>query len=156
FQALGDVTAPRTRSFVNFEGFAADQAHYTLNLRQASTARGLAGQIASALLGGATLTGQAAAGGNAGMQASVDLLPVYRSPQLVVMVAAVAIGAPPAEAAVTRLEEITDGTNVARHESFTRHVCDPFMAKSNNKVDIIWAVDDSGSMKDDQEKVKEA
>jgi hypothetical protein len=154
-QTLGAVTAPRTRSFVAFDGFGADQAHYTIALGQANTARGLAIQLASALLG-APLTGEAAAGGASGTQAFVDLLTIYRSPTQVVMIAAVAIGASPSEGAILRLDEITDGTNVARHESFTRHVCDPFDAKGNNKVDILWAVDDSSSMTDDQMQVRAA
>jgi hypothetical protein len=73
----------------------------------------------------------------------------------VVLVAAVALN-PLTEAQEIRLEEFTDGTNVARHGAFTRHICDPALAKSEAKADIIFVVDDSGSMEDDQQAIRDA
>jgi hypothetical protein len=154
--ALGTLTGPRSRTFANFEGFTADQSHYSIVLRQPTTARALAAQLASALLGGAALTGAAPSAGTAGGKAFVDLLTVYRSSTRVVMLAAVAVQDTLGDAAEVRLDELSDGTNLARHDSFTRHVCDVFNGKSNNKVDILWVMDDSGSMRDDQEQVRAA
>lgn len=151
---LGQITGQRTRAFTTAEGFAAEQASYKLEV-QATTSRALANQLGSGLLGGATLTGTLGPGGASDTEATVNLLTVYRNPNLVVIVAAVALGNN-GDAALIRVDELTDGTNVARHGSFTRHVCDPFIATERAKADILWVIDDSGSMEDDQMAVRQA
>jgi hypothetical protein len=155
-QPIGEIVAERTRQLTTVQGYEAEQASFTMRLNQARSARDLATQLASGLLNGVPLTGTPAAGGNAGREVVINMLTVIRSPQQVVILTAVASGAPPSDGALIRLEELTDGTNVARHESFTRHVCDQFLAKEKQAVDIIWVVDDSGSMEDDQMAVRTA
>jgi hypothetical protein len=66
------------------------------------------------------------------------------------------VGADPTGDQIIRMEEFTDGTNVARHGSFTRHVCDQFVTEQKAAADIIWVIDDSGSMEDDQMAVRDA
>lgn len=153
---LGEILNERERAVTTVQGYEAEQASFTMRLSTAITARELAGQLASGLLNGVPLTGTPALGGTPTREMTINLLTIVRSAAQVVILAAVAPGAPPAEGADLRLEELTDGTNVSRHESFTRHVCDQFVAKEKQAVDIIWVVDDSGSMEDDQMAVRAA
>lgn len=155
-QPLGEIAAERTRTLVTVQGYDAEQASFTLRLRAPTTARALAGQLASGMLNGVALMGTPAAGGAMTNEVVVNLLTIMRSPAQVVILAAVAPGGPPSDAALIRVEELTDGSNVARRESFTRHVCDQFIAQEKQAVDIIWVVDDSGSMEDDQMAVRTA
>jgi hypothetical protein len=155
-EALGQVTAPTTRTFTTPQGYVADQASYAVVLNQPSDAGGLASMIATSLLGGTQLTGLPSSVGKMGMNATINVLNIWRSSTSVVVVAAVAVGAPASDDQIARIEELTDGTNVARHGSFTRHVCDPFSAQGSGKADILWVVDDSCSMQDDQMQVRNA
>lgn len=154
--SLGAVESFLSRSFTTVEGYPAEQATFRLQARADLDAKTAAAQLASAMLEGTSLSGALPAGGRTGRSMVLKLLTVYRRASEVVMVAAVAIDPEPAEARLLRLEELTDGTNVARWGSFTRHVCDPFEAKAGSKADIIFVVDDSGSMEDDQEAVRAA
>lgn len=151
---LGQIESQRNRAFTTAEGFAAEQASYQLQVSR-TTARALINQLGSAFLSGATLSGTLADGGAADTRITLNLLTVYRGPNRVVLVAAAASGTP-SDDALIRIEELTDGTNVARHGSFTRHVCDPFVASEHAKADILWLIDDSGSMEDDQMAVRAA
>jgi hypothetical protein len=153
---LGELGALSSRAFVTHDGFEAEQASFTLTFAQAVDVRTAANRIAGALLGGVPLTGTLPAGGTSERVMSVRLLTILRSQTRVVMVAAIAPGAQPADAQLIRLEELTDGTNVARHGAFTRHVCDELKAVAQSKGDFIFVIDDSGSMQDDQEAVRAA
>jgi hypothetical protein len=146
---LGAIASQRTRTFSTVQGFAAEQAIFTVQLARESDARALASSIATGLMGGVTLTGLPASAGPKGRAATISMLTIHRSGRFVFMTA-VAIGDPPSGDQLIRVDELTDGTNVARHESFTRHVCDAFTATEQAKLDILWIVDDSGSMEDDQ------
>ena len=153
---LGTIESFLTRSFTTVEGYPAEQATFRIQSRTDTDARRAVGLLASSILDDTTLTGALPMAGRTGRSLVLKLLTVYRRASEVVMVAAVAIDPEPAEARMLRLEEFTDGTNVARWGSFTRHVCDPFDAKASSKADIIFVVDDSGSMADDQEAVRSA
>jgi hypothetical protein len=153
---LGEILNERERALTTIQGHEAEQASFAMRLTTPATPRALAAQLATGLLNGVALTGTPAPGGTAVREVTINLLTIVRSPQQVVILAAVAAGVPAPEGADIRLEELTDGTNVARHESFTRHVCDQFVAKEKQAVDIIWVVDDSGSMEDDQMAVRAA
>jgi hypothetical protein len=153
---LGEVTARRTRALTTVQGYAAEQATYTIRSAAAVTSRGLAAELGTKLLNGAALTGLPAPGGSGGRDITIGLLTIMRPNNEVVILAAVAAAAQVSDDQKIRVDELTDGTNVARHGSFTRHVCDQFKATENNKLDIIWVIDDSGSMEDDQMAVREA
>jgi hypothetical protein len=153
--SLGEVGALQTRAFNTTEGYPAEQASFEIRAAMPLDARTAAARIASAILGGATLTGALPASGPADRVLTVRLLTILRSPDQVVMVAAFGAGQP-SDPQLMRLEEFSDGTNVARHGSYTRHVCDQFEARAQAKADIIFVVDDSGSMEDDQQAVREA
>ncbi|MCK6547660.1 hypothetical protein L6R52_17550 [Myxococcota bacterium] len=146
---LGAIASQRTRTFQTVQGFAAEQAIFTLHLARESDARDLAALVAGGIMNGVTLTGLPAPAGPKGAVATVSMLTIHRGARVVYMTA-VAVGDPPSGDQLIRVDELTDGTNVARHGSFTRHVCDAFTAKEQSKLDIIWIVDDSGSMEDDQ------
>ncbi|MCC7385978.1 MAG: VWA domain-containing protein [Deltaproteobacteria bacterium] len=156
FSMLGEVAAPQTRAFTTAEGFEAEQATFQINASTSIDAATAANRAASLLLGGAQLTGALPAGGATARVLTVKLLTIIRSPSRVVMLAAFFAGEQPGDAQAIRLEELTDGTNVARHGSFTRHVCDELQAKAQAKADILFVVDDSGSMEDDQQAVSAA
>src|SRR5262249_18362031 len=113
--ALGAVTNRHTRALTTVQGFDAEQATFVLRGRGSNTARGIASTLASAFLGGVALTGTPPAGGTPGSDMVIQLLTIYRSPSQVVLLAAVAIGSPPSDDALIRMDEFTDGTNVARH-----------------------------------------
>lgn len=147
---IGAIVDQRTRAFTTVEGFAAEQAIFVLRLGQPADARSFTSNLAQAMLGGVQLTGVLPAAGAAGEEVTLQLLTIFRSPTHVVLVAAAAMSATPSSDQLIRLEELTDGTNVARHKAFTRHVCDQFVADKQSKADILWVVDDSGSMEDDQ------
>lgn len=152
---VGEISNVRQRSFTTVEGFAAEQAIMDIRTRGDVDARTVVAQLAPDILGGVPLTGGIAAGGKKGRELRLQLLTVWRGPTKVVMVAAVAVG-PFTEAQELRLDELTDGSNVARHGAFTRHVCDTTAAKAAGAADILVVVDDSGSMEDDQAAVREA
>ena len=146
---LGAVTLQQTRAFTTVEGFPAEQATFLVRSLTQRDAKSAAAALATAMLGGAPLSGALAAGGGGERELYVSLLTVLR-PQRVVLVAAISAGMPSDNAAI-RMEELTDGTNVARHGSFSRHICDQLEATAEAKADIIFVVDDSGSMEDDQQ-----
>jgi hypothetical protein len=153
---LGQVVDQQTRALVTHEGLAAEQAKFRILAAGDIDARTAANRLATAMLDGASVEGILPTGGPAGRVLTVQLFTLLRSPARVVLVAAVAVGDPPSDDQLIRLEEITDGTNISRHESFTRHVCDQFKPEGGSKVDILWVVDDSRSMLDDQEAVADA
>lgn len=152
---IGQVENQRTRAFTTAEGFPAEQASFTLQAAQPTDAPSVINAVASYLLNGVTLEGLLMAGGPSGREMTLNLLTVHRGAH-VVLVAAVVVSADPSGDQLIRVEELTDGTNVARHGAFTRHVCDQFVATEQARADIIWVVDDSGSMEDDQMAVRAA
>ncbi|MFO0728445.1 MAG: hypothetical protein U1E65_32010 [Myxococcota bacterium] len=154
--ALGDVSAATARTFTTVEGFAAEQATFRITFAQAMDVQSAAHKIGEALAG-VPLTGAlppSTAGTN--RTVTVRFLTVLRSASRVVEVAAVLLGDTENDPASIRMDEFTDGTNVARHGSFTRHVCDQLAAKAESKADILFVVDDSGSMEDDQQALRNA
>ncbi len=155
-RVLGRVSNQRTRSFTTVEGFEAEQAIFDVEAPMDVDAKTATALLAPALLGGVGVSGALPAGGPVGRQLEVRLLTVMRSPRKVALLAAVAVGATRTEAQTLRLDELSDGTNLARHGSFTRHRCDAFEAKAEAKADILFVVDDSGSMEDDQQAVRDA
>ena len=48
------------------------------------------------------------------------------------------------------LDDISNGTGLAQHKDKDTVECDPFTIKSTPKADIIWVVDESGSMSDNR------
>lgn len=154
-EALGSVVVERTRAFVTPRGARAEQTVFALRPSQARSAAAIAGEMARGLTGGAPLDGVLSPGGAGDRAATVSLLTVVRGDGRVVFLAAVAAGSIDDEAYV-RMEELTDGTNLAPRDAFTRHVCDAFETEAKSAADILWVVDDSGSMADDQAAVRDA
>ncbi len=153
---IGQIQNQQTRSFTTVQGYLAEQARFTVRAAQATTAARTANGLGSLFLGGVPLTGTLAPDGPSGVDLQINLLTIYRGQMSVVLLASVVVGADPTGDQQIRAEELTDGTNVARHGSFTRHVCDQFVASEKAAADILWVVDDSGSMEDDQMAVREA
>ncbi len=153
--AIGSIDNQATRAFTTAEGFAAEQATYRIRAGANTDARTVANRLASEFLGGAQLTGTLTAGGPQSRDVIVQLLTIQRSSSQFVLVAGVGVGEL-ADAQSLRLEEFTDGTNVARHGSYTIHACDGFKNDGSGAVDILFVVDDSGSMEDDQQAVADA
>lgn len=156
FSAFGRVSSPRVRTFVTVQGFAAEQARFTVDLASPSSAAAFVNAVTSEAFSGIEMQGTLPDRGAPGPRMSVALLTVSRGAGRVVMMVAAAAVDEPSDGQRIRLEELTDGTNVARRGSFTRHVCDPFVAEAQAKADILWVVDDSGSMEDDQMAVRAA
>ncbi len=155
FARLGRATVQRTRAFTTAQGYAAETATLELRASQPTSAAEAANLLAQAIMGGVPLTGTLSTNGPTDDTLQVHLLTVLRESNRVVILAAIAAGEV-SPAAQLRLEELADGTNVARRDSFTRHVCDPFVAQKRAAADILWVIDDSGSMEDDQQAVRSA
>ncbi|MBK8011247.1 MAG: hypothetical protein IPK13_07840 [Deltaproteobacteria bacterium] len=153
---LGSIESQRTRSFETVEGFKAEQAGIRLRLGVQTDAASLINAVATGLVGDVPLSGTLPAATTKSVAAVVNVLTIYRSASRVVVLVAAVVGETPSDAQLLRLEEFTDGTNVARHGAFTRHLCDEFAASGSLSADILWVVDDSGSMGDDQEAVRAA
>jgi hypothetical protein len=152
---LGAVQNLTARSFTTHDGFAAEQASFQLVAGAPTDARALLALAARGLVGAPMLRGELVPGGMADRTMTLQLLTIVRGTR-VVHVLAGAAGDAPADPQRIRLEELTDGTNVARHGAFTRHVCDQLEAVATAKADILFVVDDSGSMEDDQDAVRRA
>src|SRR5262249_23471534 len=145
---LGPVAPQRARSLVTVEGFQAEQTTFKVHASQAVTPVDAVQKVAAAMLSHAPFTPPLDSPRAQTQVLDVAVLVVSRSPARSVVVVAVT-GSAGSEDRVIRVEELTDGTNVARHNSFTRHVCDTFTGRKATKADILWVVDDSGSMRDD-------
>ncbi len=155
-EPLGRIESQRTRGFQSFAGEDAEQASFRMTLKETRDAKSVAAELGRLFLRGQAYEGALPAGQDRGKNAVINLLTVYRSRGRVVLLAAVVMGDTPSEDQLFRLEEWTDGTNLARHGSFTWHVCDEFDTNKEPKADILWVVDDSCSMEDDQQAVKDA
>ncbi|MCB9647664.1 MAG: hypothetical protein H6730_13830 [Deltaproteobacteria bacterium] len=156
FAALGNPGSPRVRTFVTTQGFPAEQARFPFRADQAMNGPALVNALSSAALGGVALQDTLPEVGAESRDFTLSMLTIQRSANTVVFLFAATPGAEISDAARIRQEELTDGTNVARRGSFTRHVCDPFVAEAKAYADILWVVDDSGSMADDQMAVRAA
>jgi hypothetical protein len=156
FRELGRPGSARVRTFTTTQGFRAEQARFPFRADRALSAPALLNALASATLGGVMLQDTLPEQGTEAQDFTMSVLTVVRGPSQVVFLFAASPGEVISDAARIRLEELTDGTNVARRGSFTRHVCDPFVAEAKALADILWVVDDSGSMEDDQMAVQSA
>jgi hypothetical protein len=55
-----------------------------------------------------------------------------------------------------RLTDLTDGSAISKSQKGTDNSCDPFRGTDPAVTDILWVVDDSGSMSEDQQAVADA
>ena len=55
-----------------------------------------------------------------------------------------------------RMLDITDGTSIRKNQKDTTNGCDPLRGSEPSVVDVVWVVDDSGSMDEDQAAVAAA
>lgn len=147
---MGQTSNPRVRSFTTVQGFQAEQARFTVRFDMPLTASAVVNQAAGSMMQNISLQGSLPEEGLAAAEFELSLLTVSRGAGRVVLMIGATAKPALTEASRIRLEELTDGTNLARRGSFTRHVCDPFIAEKRSKADILWVVDDSGSMEDDQ------
>ncbi len=147
---MGQSTNPRVRSFTTVQGFRAEQARFTVKFDAPLSVSAVVNQAAGAMMQNISLQGGLPEQGAVDDEFQLSLLTVSRSAGRVVFMIGATAKTTLTEASRIRLEELTDGTNLARRGSFTRHVCDPFVAEKSAKADILWVVDDSGSMEDDQ------
>lgn len=105
------------------------------------------------------LMGLPAASGPALENAAVSISTVYRTPQRVVTILAVANAATldSDEALALAWRDVTDGTAAGQIGDALTNGCDPLEPLVESaQVDLLWVVDSSLSMKDDQEAVANA
>jgi hypothetical protein len=151
WRSLGTISVQNVRQFRTVEGYAAEQVGLSFSGSSILSSSELAGELAGAALSG-TLSGLPDPLGGTGRDFRLSFLVVIRPDEgAVFLIATEAENASP-QAAI-RLEEWTDGTNIARLGSFTRPDCERRNAEVDLKADILLVLDDSGSMKDDQEAV---
>ncbi|PTL75289.1 thrombospondin [Vitiosangium sp. GDMCC 1.1324] len=148
----GTLSNRTAQVFKTWEGFNAVQAFYD----QAGTTTDLkrrTDQLVDALLPGSTgRLSSAAAGVNGNFR--LQTLFVHRSPQSLVVLIAVAplanvTGNNRSTTAAFSVKDLSDGSALAQFGEPTAVQCERFSLKTS-KVDFLFVVDDSGSMKSSQ------
>ncbi|MCB9555766.1 MAG: hypothetical protein H6707_06645 [Deltaproteobacteria bacterium] len=58
-----------------------------------------------------------------------------------------------AQSAALHLDDLSNGTSLATTKNSVTVECDPFVVSGNSTADILWVVDDSGSMNDNRQDI---
>ncbi|MBK6684325.1 MAG: hypothetical protein IPG45_07615 [Deltaproteobacteria bacterium] len=141
------------RALISWDGFPA--VFTTASANNGRDTLALAGTFAERLAGG-TLSGALPAGGAAPGNFTLYYETIYRSAQRATIVVALA-PAPTADAQLIALSDVSNGTGVAQFGDFTGVGCDQFTTPDGNDViDMIWVVDNSCSMSEEQTAVANA
>jgi hypothetical protein len=151
---IGGVSAPITQTYTTWDGFAGStRATYDVTGNQDvktkinAIAQNLLGMNATGLL-----TGVATQVGPYKVQASY----VRRTAARAVVVLALLPAALYTGQALFRSDDTAGGTALAQFGDYATTSCEVFGATINAKVDFLWVVDDSGSMKTSQNAVGNA
>ena len=152
---ISGLSNEQDRALITWDGF---EGVFTTAAarRNGVTASELGAQLAGALAEAGPLTGMIAGGGQNPRDFSVAFETIWRTPQRVVVVGALA-AAPTADATIIALQDVSNGTGVAQFSDFTGLGCDPITTPPTNDVlDLLWVVDNSCSMSEEQAAVAAA
>jgi Bacterial TSP3 repeat len=148
---LGTVTAPLTQTFSTWDGFSGS-VRGTYDVSQTDDAKARINAIARGLVGAGvlgTLSGAAGVSGPFKVQASY----VRRTATRAVVVVALVPQSLFSGQALFTLDDVAGGTALAQFGDYTNTQCEVFAAEVGAKVDFLWVVDDSSSMKASQNAV---
>jgi hypothetical protein len=124
--------------------------------RNGLTPAELGAQLAGAVAEAGALSGALGGGSANPRDFSVAFETIWRTNQRVIVVGALA-AAPTADATIIALQDVSNGTGVAQFSDFTGLGCDPITTPpSNDVLDLLWVVDNSCSMSEEQAAVAAA
>lgn len=151
---LGSVSAPVAQTYTTWDGFA-NSVRASYDVSGNEDVKTKINTIAQNLLGTSvtgTLTGTAGAVGPFKLQATFIRRTATRSIVVIALVPAASYMGQ----TLFRVDDTAGGTALAQLGDFASTQCEVFGAEVNAKVDFIWVVDDSGSMKQSQNAVGNA
>lgn len=147
------------RQLISWDGFPA--VFTTANANQGGDAVDLAADMARRVAQAGPLSGQLPPGGGSPGAYTAYYETILRTgaggaPLRSVVIAALA-AAPTSDDTLIQLGDVANGTGIAQFGDFTGVGCDPFTsAPGNDVVDLLWIVDNSCSMSDEQNNVAAA
>ncbi len=152
FQGMGAVTNPLTQTFATWDGYTATKATY--NWSATGDAKTLSSAIARAFAG----TGATGWAGTVGTVGPWVLRVEYvrRSATNAAIIGAFMPASAYTGDVVLRLDDVVNGSAFAQADATVSTRCDTFNALPYSKLDILWVVDNSGSMGGHQLAVKNA
>lgn len=151
---LGTVSAPLAQTYTTWDGFA-NSVRASYDVSGNEDVKTKINTIAQNLLGTGvtgTLTGTAGAVGPFKLQATFIRRTATRSIVVIALVPATSYMGQ----TLFRVDDTAGGTALAQLGDFASTQCEVFGAEINAKVDFLWVVDDSGSMKQSQNAVGSA
>jgi len=154
FAAIGTVSNPLTQTFTTWDGYPAIKATY--NWSALGDAKTLSNSIATAFLGGSPTNLWP---GTAGVTAPSWVLQVEyvrRSNLTADIVGAFMPASLYTGDAVIPVDDVVNGSAFAQSDDTGNVQCESFQSQGYSKLDILWVVDNSGSMADHQAAVKNA
>ncbi len=152
FAASGAVTNPLTQTFTTWDAYPAMKATY--NWAATGDAKALASSLAVSFAG----TGATAWSGTAGVGGPwvVQVEYVRRSNLTADVVAAFMPASLYTGDAILPLDDVANGSAFAQSDDTGSVLCESFQSQGYSKLDILWVVDNSGSMAGHQAAVKNA
>jgi hypothetical protein len=149
---VANLSNEQDRALYTWDGF--DAVFTTANATQNNVDPiELAAQMAEAVAGQGGLTGALPAGGAEPGSFTVFFETILRSQDRAIVLGAIA-PAPSSDAQIIALSDLANGTGIAQFGDFTGVGCDQFTTpEGNDIVDLLWVVDNSCSMSEEQANV---
>ncbi len=152
---VANLTNEQDRALITWDGFDGIFTSASARLGGNSTTE-VVTQMATRVAEVGPLSGALASSGNNPRDFSVAFETIWRTPQRVIVVGALA-PAPTADAAIIALHDVSNGTGVSQFGDFTGLGCDPITTpEGNDMLDLLWVVDNSCSMSEEQAAVAAA
>ncbi|HOX42627.1 MAG TPA: MopE-related protein [Myxococcota bacterium] len=151
---LAEIRAASARALTSFDGYPAVLAEYELGLGPASGPE-VAGQLAQALFGAEPLSGLLPAAGPASDDWRLSTETVVRGAAVLVLGLLLSDGDAD-ESHLVRQADVTNATALAGYTDQAALQCDAFGSLGVQPLDIIWVVDNSDSMGEEQQAVANA
>jgi hypothetical protein len=151
--SLAEVRSATARTRTTFDGYEAVLAEYDLRL-PARSASALAADLARAFFGG-PLEGFPPDAGPAAPDFRLQTETVLRGASVLVL-GVLAEGAEPADEVLIRLADVANSTALAGYTDQAALQCDAFASQGVQPMDLIWVVDNSDSMGQEQQAVAAA
>lgn len=152
-ETVGNVGNALVQTYTSWDGFPGSRATYELTASGDVKTR--LNALARAYLG-ASVTGLLSGTGTTAGPFKVQASYVVRSAQRAAVVVALVPSTGASEGALFSVDDVAGGTALAQAADGTGTQCEVFSATINQKVDFLWVVDDSGSMRSSQTAVANA
>ena len=153
FAAMGAVTNPLVQTFTTWDAYPGMKATY--NWAAAGDAKTIMNTIATTFAGSGASQWSGTAGGPGPWVLRVEY--VRRSGNTADIVGAFARPSDYAnESVAMAVDDVMNGSAFAQSDDTGSVQCEAFQRQAYSKLDILWVVDNSGSMANDQEAVRAA